>query len=85
MVHRNCHDFLDLIAYKLKNKIDLEDTVKLVKKREIIENLWNAIISREIQFRCHFKLKENRKALINAGAKEPWMKMPDWLKTQPES
>lgn len=78
----NCLVLLDLVLRGLKSNLDATDaeSVKiLLKDGRFVRGFWSAITRGRIQYRHQLDLLSSRKTLIDAGAAEEDLPIPDWL------
>jgi len=86
VIHENCLELLKITTYLVTEGAtsELQAQIKeMITSTELIQKIWNAIVSTEIQFRGRKDLDANRQSLIGLGVSEEFMPKPDWLENLP--
>jgi len=86
ITHNNVYEFVRMLSYGIKESIGVsnkrEDLEAIIKNNELAEAIWNALISRPIQYRGHSKVREIRSQFIAISGREEHFPLPHWLEEE---
>lgn len=83
VIHENCIEFFQLLLSGMRGAQDgasLDDFRSFLNDADLIGRIWKSVVARRIQFRMHQDLLKDRQQLIEGGAPETVLPIPDWLK-----
>jgi hypothetical protein len=81
----NARDFFNLLAQGLEHAIDVaskEDIVTMLSDGELAQCLWEAVTSREIQYRMPIAFLRARQSFIRNGVPEGLMPLTEDLRSR---
>jgi KAP family P-loop domain len=81
-IHGNCIDFFELVLNGLRTSLEgapIADIRRLPHDEVFVRQLWKSVVARRIQYRMQQHILDGRQALIDSGAAEEILPVPDWL------
>lgn len=87
-IHNNAYEMVRMLSYGLNKGIGAccsqEQLQEIIKNKEIARSIWNACISRPIQYRGYSKFREIREQFVNIAGTDEYFTWPDWLEKEGE-
>jgi hypothetical protein len=82
VIHKNCLDLFEFLVGAARRGTDIstpDECREFLRDSGYSSRLWNAVVSRQIQYRMQLHILEARQELINSGVPEALLAIPGWL------